>query len=359
MQQPDDVGEATSPENQPASAQVGDVEQTRIFARTLAELLRKSRVKLTLHSPEKDPNSHDWSKIAADHDCVVLVSNVGYDVDLLRKHAPRFVDARDHRFDPALDNRAAKIAGSPGAVYTGVVPIVYKAQRALLDSLISSSLWSFLTITPLMMLVSRSIRGGAVAMLPNTLPVVMVFGGMGWLGIDVDVGSMMTASIALGVAVDDTIHYLNWFREELDRTGDRKQAILEAYRHCATPTFQAAIISGIGLSVFALSTFTPTQRFGLLMLAILWMGVISELILFPAILAGPLGSVFKPRKKIAAKSSDQQPSDPVGAIESSDEELMVESAGAGAAGGPVLATATPHVKERRLRLLREDGPLGN
>jgi len=151
------------------------------------------------------------------------------------------------------------------------------------------------------MLIARSFSGGAVSMLPNVLPVLVVFGGMGWMGIDVDVGSMMTASIALGVAVDDTIHYLNWYREELDRVGDRHKAILGAYRHCATPTFQAAIISGLGLSVFALSTFTPTQRFGYLMLTILWAGVIAELVFFPAILAGPLGAVFTPRKRKAGE----------------------------------------------------------
>jgi hypothetical protein len=116
---------------------------------------------------------------------------------------------------------------------------------------------------------------------------------------------MMTASIALGVAVDDTIHYLNWYREELDRLKDRKLAILAAYKHCATPTFQAAIISGLGLSVFALSTFTPTQRFGYLMLVILWLGVVAELIFFPALLAGPLGLVFKPRKRKAAEGSTE------------------------------------------------------
>ena len=170
----------------------------------------------------------------------------------------------------------------------------------LLDSLIQSTFWSVITITPLLMCIARSFRAGTVAMLPNVLPILMVFGGMGWLGIEVDVGSMMTASIALGVAVDDTIHYLNWFREELDRLGDRKQAILAAYKHCATPTLQAAIISGLGLSVFAISTFTPTQRFGVLMLIILWLGVVAELIFFPALLAGPLGSVFKPRKKTVA-----------------------------------------------------------
>jgi predicted RND superfamily exporter protein len=192
------------------------------------------------------------------------------------------------------------------------VPIVYKAQRALLDSLIESTFWSFITITPLMMFISRSFWAGLVAMLPNVLPVLVVFGGMGWLKIDVDVGSMMTASIALGVAVDDTIHYLNWYREALDRLKDRKQAILAAYKHCATPTFQAAIISGLGLSVFALSTFTPTQRFGYLMLVILWAGVVAELIFFPALLAGPLGVVFKPRKQ---KDNGHQPAEPAAALQ--------------------------------------------
>ena len=58
---------------------------------------------------------------------------------------------------------------------------------------------------------------------------------------------------------------------------------------------QAACISGLGLSVFAFSTFTPTQRFGWLMLTILIAGVIAELVLLPAILAGPLGAVFDPK----------------------------------------------------------------
>lgn len=341
-----------SPPAQPAQE---EIDQTRIFASTLRDLLANSRVKLVMHSAAKDAKPRDWASLVGQHDCVVLISDAGYDVDLIRRHAKRFVDVRAHRFDPARDNLAAGIKNSPAAVYTGVVPIVYKAQRSLLDSLISSSLWSFLTITPLMMFVSRSISGGAVAMLPNVLPVVMVFGGMGWLGIDVDVGSMMTASIALGVAVDDTIHYLNWFREELDRVGDRKKAILAAYKHCATPTFQAAIISGIGLSVFALSTFTPTQRFGYLMLTILWMGVVSELIFFPAILAGPLGSVFRPRKKSGALPLDQEPSQPISVLTPCEEELVIGAAqGVPAPHEPPVGA--PHSHERRLRLVREDGP---
>jgi hypothetical protein len=107
---------------------------------------------------------------------------------------------------------------------------------------------------------------------------------------------MMSASIALGVAVDDTIHYLTWFRDGLNQTRNRHQAILAAYRRCATPTLQAALINGLGLSVFAFSTFTPTRQFGFLMLTILIAGVVAELILLPALLAGPLGAAFQPRR---------------------------------------------------------------
>lgn len=181
------------------------------------------------------------------------------------------------------------------SVFTGVVPIVYKAQRALLTSLMESTLWSFLTITPLMIFVSRSFRAGMVAMIPNIVPVVFIFGLMGWLGIAIDIGSMMTASIALGVAVDDTIHFLSWFRGNVLELKDRRAAIIASYKQCGTPTLQAACISGLGLSVFAFSTFTPTQRFGWLMLTILVAGVIAELVLLPAILAGPLGCVFDPK----------------------------------------------------------------
>jgi hypothetical protein len=186
------------------------------------------------------------------------------------------------------------------AMFTGVVPIVYKAQRALLESLVQSSMWSFLTITPLLMFVCRSIGGGLVAMIPNVLPIFVVFGGMAWIGYPVSIGSMMAASIALGVAVDDTIHYLTWFRDDLAKNCDRNVAILAAYRRCGTPTLQAALINGLGLSVFAVSTFTPTREFGLLMLTIMLAGGVAELVMTPALLAGPLGAVFEPRPSRAA-----------------------------------------------------------
>ncbi len=273
----------------------------RAMVTALAAMLKTAR--LNVVRGEKNPNEIPLVKIQQlgkldsvvlvgpfnDSEAALLSSALGNVIDL---HAPL----------PALNDATQEQAADSepwlSAVYTGVVPIVYKAQRALLQSLISSTFWSFATITPLMIFVARGIRPGLVAMIPNVLPVLAVFGGMGWMGIPIDIGSMMTASIALGVAVDDTIHYLSWFRANMDELKNRNEAIVKSYKSSAIPTLQTAVISGLGLSVFAFSTFTPTQRFGWLMLAILIAGVVAELIMLPAILAGPLGKCFEhPRRR--------------------------------------------------------------
>ena len=353
-----------------------EVDQTAIFAGTLQDVLTCAGVyakKNCWHNPAEVAQerayytSQAWAEtLRKDFDCVVLVKdNPAYDVDFIRQQARVFIDARDHWFNPAVTTQAqtaVERAAPIHVVYTGAVPLVYKAQRSLLESLIQSTFWAFVTITPLIIWLARSIGGGLVAMLPNALPVVIVFGGLCWLGVDVDVGSMMTASIALGVAVDDTIHFLTWFRDDLDRLGDRNQAILAAYKRCATPTLQAAFISGLGLSVFALSTFTPTQRFGYLMLTILIAGVIAELVLYPALLAGPLGRFCVARKGKRSwwvgilemlhlrhpETTDRAPTQPPAPAASESVPLPhLGERAAGARDGAHFRVDKPHSRRRR------------
>jgi len=190
------------------------------------------------------------------------------------------------------------------AIYTGIVPIVYKAQRSLLWSLIKSILLAFIMISVVMMLLLRdwrdgfrsdnllNFRGGMASMIPNVFPVVVVFGVMGMYGMKVDIGSMMTASVAMGIAVDDTIHYLTWYRQALGEGQTRKSAIKHAYDKVATAMTQTTLIGGLGLFAFAFSTFTPTQRFGTLMLFLLAAALVGDLIVLPAVLASPLGKYF-------------------------------------------------------------------
>jgi predicted RND superfamily exporter protein len=337
------------------------IEQTKIFAKTLQDLMLCAGVRGKTSDPAKADVERDfytsqaWADwLSKDTDCVVLVQdNPAYDIPFVRKHARLFIDARDHRFDAASTPSPTALQRKDPihVVYTGVVPLVYKAQRSLLESLIQSTFWSFITITPLMMFLARSIPAGIVVMLPNALPVMVIFGGMGWLGIDVDVGSMMTASIALGVAVDDTIHYLTWFRDDLDQLGDRHAAIIASYKRCALPTLQAAAISGLGLSVFALSTFTPTQRFGYMMLTILFAGVVAELVMLPALLAGPLGRFCAPRKP--RQKRDAADKSPPAADTAPPAEDVVEAQPAESGFATAHITGKPPSR-RDSRVLRHD-----
>ncbi|TWU00675.1 MMPL family protein [Botrimarina colliarenosi] len=181
------------------------------------------------------------------------------------------------------------------AVYTGIVPLVYKTQRELLTSLRQSIIWATGLIACVMMFVLRSPPAGVASMLPNVFPIVMVFGVIGWIGIKVDIGIMMAASVALGVAVDDTLHFVTWFSRGIRSGLDRRSATEQAFDRCATAMMQTTLIGGMGLAVFAVSTFTPTQQFGTLMITILAVALIGDLVMLPALLCGPLGRFFAPK----------------------------------------------------------------
>jgi predicted RND superfamily exporter protein len=129
-------------------------------------------------------------------------------------------------------------------------------------------------------------------MIPNVTPVVCVFGALGWLGIAIDIGTVLTASVALGIAVDDTLHFLTWYGRSLRAGQPRHVAIRTAYQRCATAMLQTTLICGLGLLVFAFSSYTPAGRFAWLTGVLLLAALAGDLLLLPAILAGPLGRAF-------------------------------------------------------------------
>ena len=154
-------------------------------------------------------------------------------------------------------------------------------------------------------------------MLPNIFPIIVVFGTMAWIGVLCDVGTMMTASVALGIAVDDTVHFLTWFRHGMESGMTYKEAIIKAYERCGSAITQTTLISGLGLSVFMFSTFTPTMRFGVMMLTLLFSATFGDLIFMPALLAWSKGRFFdnkslfddfRSRKtRLALQASEGQP----------------------------------------------------
>jgi hypothetical protein len=123
------------------------------------------------------------------------------------------------------------------------------------------------------------------ALVPNVWPVAVLLGAMGWLGLALDVATVMVASIVLGLAVDDTIHTLAHHREESQRLGARAAVCSRIERTAPAYLLTGAVLCA-GFGVCALSAFEPIARFGALSAAAIALAVVSDLVLVPALFGG-------------------------------------------------------------------------
>lgn len=206
--------------------------------------------------------------------------------------------------DQSLGDKQAQLEHGIDVVYTGLVPLIDKSQRSLLDGLFIGFVIDLVVVTIVMIIAIREWSAGIVLLLPSIFPVVVVFGAMGFLGVIVDTGTVMAPGVALGVTIDDVVHFMLKYRNGLEQGLDRRQAIMMAYKHCARPMYQSWGVIGIGLAAFILSPFTPTQRFGYMMVTLLSAALIGNLVLLPAVLAGPFGALFGRKFQNRSKSSD-------------------------------------------------------
>ncbi|MEZ6088505.1 MAG: MMPL family transporter [Pirellulaceae bacterium] len=302
--------------------QTASVNKRLIFEATLNDLLHnETRIRSVIWlAPSKiqatENKEEVWARNFSKADCVVIAEDQqDFTVDFIREHSASVVDARPSHWIPTSPSLREGVpdvqnAGPLQVVYTGIVPLVYKAQRTLLISLVESTFLAFVLIGIVMSVllnpgrrigkllpknVAYGVAAGSLSMLPNLFPVIVIFGLLGHTGSIVDLGKMMTASVAMGVAVDDTIHFLEWFRQGLAQGMTRREAVLEAYRRVGPAMTQTTVLGGLGLFIFALSSFTPTQSFGVMMLLLLAAALVGDLIFLPAILVSPLGKVFRPR----------------------------------------------------------------
>ena len=217
--------------------------------------------------------------------------------------------------EPILLRSKSLGMGNVRAVYSGGVPITQKAQHQMMQDLIHSFSLAFALITAMMIglalfgskdeftglaglsqtcqFVIRRVAAGLISMIPNLMPCVAVLGCMGLLGVQLEIGSIMTASVALGIAVDDTLHFITWFRRGLARGMGRAEAVQFAYTWCATAMTQTSLVCGFGLLMFAFSSFVPISRFAWVMFSMLMTALVADLVVLPAILLSPLGKVFE------------------------------------------------------------------
>jgi predicted RND superfamily exporter protein len=176
----------------------------------------------------------------------------------------------------------------PGAEIwiTGQYPLILLAQQTLLRGLMVSLSLTLLCILLVFILLLRSIRLSLLVLIPNLWPVVLVLGGMGWLKLPLDSVSVMTASIILGLAVDDTFHTLGYFLRLAPRWGP-EQAVKNTLERTAPAHILTTVILAGGFIACALSDFLPISRMGMFATIAILLALAGDLLLIPALLATP------------------------------------------------------------------------
>lgn len=136
-----------------------------------------------------------------------------------------------------------------------------------------------------MSLLFLSAKVGFIAMLPNIVPVMFFFGILGWSNIMLNIGTSIIAAIALGIAVDNTIHYMVRFNRDLQETYDERRSLSAALSTVGRPIVYTSIALTLGFLVMRLSDFVPIRDFGSLSAATMLAALVTNVVLLPALLA--------------------------------------------------------------------------
>ncbi|SDG51127.1 efflux RND transporter permease subunit [Psychroflexus sediminis] len=168
---------------------------------------------------------------------------------------------------------------------TGKALVYQKGTYYLVDNLIISLSLAILLIALFMAWMFRSFRMILISLIPNLLPLIMTAGMMGFIGIPIKPSTILVFSIAFGISVDDTIHFLAKYRQELKAHHWKiKQSVYPALRETTVSMFYTSIVLFFGFSVFMISSFGGTVALGGLVSATLLFAMLANLLLLPSLL---------------------------------------------------------------------------
>jgi predicted RND superfamily exporter protein len=167
---------------------------------------------------------------------------------------------------------------------TGMLVLYNNMLQSLYRSQILTIGVVFLAIMVMFMVLFRSFKLAFIAIAPNVISAGMVLGLMGWLDIPLDIMTITVAAITIGIAVDDTIHYIHRFLMEIEKDNDYVAAMKRSHASIGRAMYYTSIAIIIGFSILALSSFTPTIYFGLLAGFAMAVALIANLTLLAALL---------------------------------------------------------------------------
>ncbi len=168
---------------------------------------------------------------------------------------------------------------------TGTSVVFLEGTKFLVNNLLLSLFLAVIVIGGIMWALFNSFRMAAIALLPNLIPQILTAALMGFYGIPLKPSTILIFSIALGISVDNTIHFLSRYRMELKaQSNDIKKAVINAFHETANSMIYSSVVLFLGFSVFMLSSFGGTQSLGKLISFTLLSAMLSNLVLLPSLI---------------------------------------------------------------------------
>ena len=196
---------------------------------------------------------------------------------------------------------------------TGKAYVFQKGTGFLLSNLMTSLVFALFLTSLLVGFMFRSFKMVLVSMIPNLLPLLLTAGLMGFLDVPLKPSTILVFGIAFGLSVDDTIRFLSQYREELKKNDWKiKKSVYAAFEEASLSMFYTSIVLFFGFSVFMLSSFGGTIALGGLISLTLLFGMLSNLMLLPAL-------VLTLNKSLANEQEFHEPK--IDVLERSDEEI--------------------------------------
>ncbi len=188
---------------------------------------------------------------------------------------------------------------------TGNVVLLGKIAKSLVQEQAQSFAFAFASILIVIILIFRSVRLGLLAAIPNLIPILMVYGIMGFAGIELSTATAMIASIVLGLVVDASIQFLYRFRKEFQHRSHYIQSLHHTYRNMGQSMVVSTLILCMGFAASVCASFRITVHFGVLTSLTIFLALICSLLVMPAILI--MMKPFGPQRLFKRKVPENDP----------------------------------------------------
>ena len=168
--------------------------------------------------------------------------------------------------------------------FTGEYILINKAAESLVMNSVTSLAMTLGMVFACIYFLFWSMKAGLISLVPNVFPIIGVFGIMGIFDVPLNVGTAMVADIAIGIAVDDTIHFMSRYNLAMRELQDREAAVAEALHDEVRPVVCSSIALAGGFAICAVSQFIPVIQFGILSSVVMIIAIFSELLITPILL---------------------------------------------------------------------------